>query len=137
MEADLDVQKKAAIRLNAEYATKIQGLLYSISEQNQSLMMTLRSAYIGFQTNPCEGDGFFLRHVESVNQGQYRLMELKAQIAGLIALAQAYPNSPEKLVPVYLEIVGKLGGSAFNEVVRAEIERNREIAKKWTGGNHE
>jgi hypothetical protein len=135
--AELEAQKQASLNLNSEYASKIQGLLYNINEQNHSLMMTLRSAYIAFQTHPCGGDGFFQRQVERVNHEQYRLMELKAQITGLIAIAKTYPNNPEKVLPIYFEIVGKIGGKGIAEAAVAEIEENRKNAKKWIGGENE
>src|SRR5258705_9559056 len=33
--------------------TKIQGLLFSLDELNQSLMMNFRGAYLAFATDPC------------------------------------------------------------------------------------
>lgn len=134
--ADLEAQQQINLSLNSDYTEKIQGLLFSISEQNQSLMMTLRSAYIGFQTNPCAGDGFFQRQVARVNEEQHRLMELKTQITGLIAIAKEFPNNSEKVLSLYLDIVGKIGGKGIADAAIAEIEANRNIAQKWTGGKN-
>lgn len=135
--ADLNAQKKASAKLNSAYTEKIQGLLFSISEQNESLMMTLRSAYIGFQSNPCGGDGFFQRHVEKVNHEQHRLMTLKTRITGLIAIARECPNNSEKVLAAYLDIVGEIGGKGIEEAAIAEIKENRENAQKWAGGENE
>src|SRR5690348_9057387 len=95
--ADLEAQKKASLKLNSEYTERIQGLLFSISEQDESLMVNLRCAYIGFQTNPCGGDGFFQRQVERVIEEQNKFMKLKTQITGLIAIAKECPNNSEKV----------------------------------------
>jgi hypothetical protein len=135
--ADLNVQRKASAKLHSTHTEKIQGLLFNISDQNENLMMTLRSAYIGFQSNPCGGDGFFQRYIERVNQEHHRLMQLKTQITGLIAIAKECPNNSEKILSMYLDIVGKISGKEIAEAAVAEIEANRNIAIKWTGGNDE
>ncbi|MGN6568104.1 MAG: hypothetical protein ACTHJ0_09135, partial [Flavipsychrobacter sp.] len=86
-DADLSFQKKSLGRLNVEHADKISGLLYAINEQNQSLMMGFRLAYIAYQADPCHNQEYLIRQAEELNMGQQRLMELKTQISGLISLA--------------------------------------------------
>lgn len=133
IEAEVNADNTGLFRLNGEYAQKIGGLLYSISDQNQCLMMSFRSAYIGYQSAPCCNNGFFIRHLDKTIEGQQRLMELKMQITGLIALAERYPNNPEKVLPMYYKLVARVGGD-ISESIIAEIRENTETMKNWIGG---
>lgn len=59
MGATIEAVKGEPANLNAEYQTQIQGLLYSLDELNQSLMMTFRAAYVSYQSNPCQNTASF------------------------------------------------------------------------------
>lgn len=107
---EVNAENAGLARLNGKYAQKIGGLLYSISDQNESLMLTFRSAYAGYQS-PCCNNAFLLRHLEKAMEGLQRLMELKMQIAGLISLAEQYPNNPEKVLPIYFKLVARISQS--------------------------
>jgi hypothetical protein len=43
VESNLETIKGAQINIKAEYAAKIQGVLYSLDELNQSLMISIRT----------------------------------------------------------------------------------------------
>jgi len=131
---DIAAQKLGSAKLKTEYETKIRGLLFSINEQNQSLMINFRFAYAAFQADPCNNNGFITRQAEHFSQGQQRLMELKTQITGLITLAESYPNNPERVLPLYNEIVGKIGGYAAVTATVAAIKEGEQDAKKWIKG---
>jgi hypothetical protein len=63
--ADIDAQKQATAKIGGEYSTKIQSLLFSISEQNESLMLMARNAYIYFQSDPCTGSPFLEKELKN------------------------------------------------------------------------
>src|SRR5947208_17126263 len=66
-EGKLDAKLKGApARLRAEYATKIQGLLYGLDELNQGVMFDFRAAYVTYMNDPCQHAGFFERQVEKI-----------------------------------------------------------------------
>lgn len=123
-------------KLKADYENKIKGLLFSINEQNQSLMINFRFAYAAFQADPCGNNTFITRQSELFSLGQQRLMELKAQITGLITLAESFPNNPEKVLPMYHDIIGKIGNHSGLEATVKAIEDNRELANKWIKDNN-
>lgn len=136
---DLGIKSKqvGSGKLKADYDNKIKGLLFNINEQNQSLMINFRFAYAAFQADPCGNNAFLTRQSEHFSLGQQRLMELKAQITGLITLAESYPSNPEKVLPMYHEIVGKIGDYSGREATVKAIEENREQATKWINNSHE
>ncbi|WP_162799854.1 hypothetical protein [Pedobacter jeongneungensis] len=136
IEAEGAVQEAATANLKAEHQSKIQSLLFSITDQNQSLMMTFRSAYIGYTTDPCGDGGFFTRQIESITQRQYRLMELRTQITGLISLAEMFPDNSQQITNTYFEIMNQLGGKGIAEMAKVEIKENRENAQEWIGGQN-
>ena len=52
-----------SVSMDADYATKIQGLLYDLNEFNQSLVMNFRTIYAYFQSDPCSNNNFFQRQI--------------------------------------------------------------------------
>lgn len=127
----LDAIAGAPVNITGEYATKIQGLLYSLDELNQSLMMTFRSSYTVYQTDPCANGGFFQRQVEKAIDEQNRQTSLKVQIRGLISLAELHPGNPEHFLPVFQDIIQNTGGPSVVLAASQEIEEARSIAQKW------
>ncbi len=131
IDGELSLEQVKTGKLKAEYESKITGLLFNINEQNQSLMINFRFAYAAFQADPCGNNGFITRQSEHFSFGQQRLMELKTQISGLITLAESYPNNPEKVLPIYYDIVGKIGNNSGVAATVVAIAENRELANKW------
>jgi len=136
MESSLEAIKGAPVKMKAEYATKIAGLLYSLDDLNQNLMMTFRGVYAVYQADPCNEDGFFRRQVEKIIHDQNRLTTYRAKIRSLITIAEINPNSPEEVLPLFKEIANELGGASLHEAVTLEIAETRAIAKEWIGGKH-
>jgi hypothetical protein len=56
--ADIKAMEQATANVAAAYETKIQGLLYSLDDRNQSLM-TFRTVYLAYIADPCSQTGFF------------------------------------------------------------------------------
>ena len=121
-----------SVSMDAEYATKIQGLLYDLNEWNQSLMMTFRSAYAHFQSDPCSNNAFFQRQVEKIIDDQHRLTTLDVQIKGLVRLVELNPNNPEHFLQIYCQIINQIGGKS-PEVTSLEIAENRKNVNLWIG----
>lgn len=132
-DADLSTQKKSLGLLNVEYADKISGLLYAINEQNQSLMMGFRLAYIAYQSDPCNNNEYLIHQAEELNLGQQKLMELKTQISGLISLAAVYPNDSEKILALYQKIISKIDDE-YMLATKSAINDNRQNIAYWIKG---
>jgi hypothetical protein len=114
--------------VKAKYGTQINGVLYSLNEQNQSLMMSFRTVYLAFSTNPCGNNDFFLREIEKLLDEQRKISALKIQIAGLIQLASTNPNDTAQLTKIFSDIASRLGGSAVVSAASLEIAETRELA---------
>ena len=73
IKSELNYQRQAAAKLDTEYANKVEGLLYQISDKNESLMLDFRCTYLGFQSDPCNDNGFFKRHVVKLQEQRHEL----------------------------------------------------------------
>jgi hypothetical protein len=130
----IDVIKGAKAHLNADYKTKIQGLLYSLDELNQSLMITFRAMYVSYQSNPCQHSASLERQVDQMIREHGRLTSLRIKIRGLISLAEAHPNNHKQLVSVFQSIVDQLGGPSVAVAAVLEIADARSEMKRLAGG---
>jgi len=118
----------------AKYETQIHGLLFNLNEQNQSLMMSFRTVYLAFETNPCGNDSFFQRELEKLLDEQRRISALKIQIAALIELASTTPNDTAKLTQIFSDIASRAGGSAVASAASLEIAESRALARDLVQG---
>lgn len=96
---------KASAGASSEYASAIQGLLFSIDELNSGLMMTFRGVYLLYSSDPCNNSEFFKREVERLNEEQRSLRTLRLQIDGLIQLAQLQPNDHQEITRMFIKIM--------------------------------
>lgn len=121
-----------SVSMDADYATKIQGLLYDLNEFNQSLVMNFRTIYAYFQSDPCSNNNFFQRQIEKIVDEQHKLTNLNVQIQGLIHLVELNPNNPEQFLQIYCQIIDQIGGKS-PEVTSLEIAENRKNVNLWIG----
>jgi hypothetical protein len=134
--ASIEAIKGAPVNLNADYETKIQGLLYSLDELNQSLMMTFRAIYVSYQSDPCKNSDSLYRQVEKIIDEHNRQTALRIKIRGLIEIAEMHPENPEKVIIVYQDIVHQLGGPSVSVAASLQIKESRSQAKRWIGGKY-
>jgi len=114
----------------AKYETQIHGLLFTLNEQNQSLMMSFRTVYLAFMTNPCGNDDFFHREIEKLLDEQRKISALRIQIAALIQLASTSPADTARLTRIFSNIASGLGGPAIAPAASLEIAETREVARR-------
>lgn len=122
--------------VKADFTSKIHGLLYTLDELNQGLMMTFRGAYVVYQNDPCSHAEFFEREVAKLLDEQHRLRTLKMQIEALITLASKSTQESEKFLNIFSEIVQKLGNYSAPKVASSEINDARNIVKSIVGDDH-
>jgi hypothetical protein len=135
-QTSLNELKGASATLNAEYQSKVDGLLFSLDDFNQSLMMNYRATYVTYQADPCANLGYLKRQMERLVDQQNWLTTLRAKIRTLVELAKVQPDRPDLFFNSYNEIVGQLGGPGISFAASYEIRINRTAAKKWIGGSH-
>lgn len=124
-------------KVGAKYETDVKGLLFSLNEQNQSLMMSFRTVYLTFSSNPCGNDAFFKREIEKLLDEQRKISTLKIKIAALIQLALSAPDDSNRMNLIYSEIASLLGGSAVAQAASLEIVESREVAVQMLTGEHD
>lgn len=123
--ADLKGIPELSGQAKVKYESQIHGLLFNLNEQNQSLMMSFRTVYLAFATNPCGNDAFFQRELEKLLDEQRRISALKIQIAALIQLVSASPNDTAQLTKIFSDIASRTGGVAIASAASLEIAETR------------
>ncbi|HEX5495267.1 MAG TPA: hypothetical protein VFX70_11910 [Mycobacteriales bacterium] len=124
--------------LRSEYETRIQGLLYALSEKNDSLMMMFRSVYLVFQSDPCRHGDYLAKQVERLNADQLRLANVRLMVRGLIDLAASNPDQPDMWANAFLQVVARLGGGSPEveaAAAAAAIGASRSAAREWIAGD--
>jgi len=120
--------------LDANFKSKVDGLLYGLDEINNGLMMSFRSAYIGYQTDPCANNDFLLDQITKINEEQRRLRALKMQIRGYVELAKSNPRDSTKLAEHYINLVNRIGSTSMGDAgVVESISMSRDAAHKLMG----
>ena len=132
--ATAEAQQLGATKLTGEYASKIHGLLFSLDELNQSLMMNFRGAYVAFSADPCGNADLLRRQIERILHEQHRLQIIRVQIRGLIALAEATPSDRDRIMEVFQTIVTAVGGPVIADAASAEISDARTAMKQLMEG---
>lgn len=135
-EANISGKMKSELNVNGEltggYKTKVDGLLYGLDEINNGVMMSFRSAYVGYQSDPCTNNDFLLSQIEKVNDEQRRLRALKMQIFGYVEMIKNNTNNLKELAELYNDLVHRIGSSpeVGTAVVVGAIKSSTEAAKQ-------
>jgi len=129
--AELKAFEQLPAQAKATYESKVQGLLYTLDERNQSLMIEFRSIYVAFHSDPCGMADFFRRELEKLLDEQRHMSLLRAKIQGLIEVLKARPDPDAYLWSLFGDIVQGLGGKAMPEPALAEIRESRGLILHW------
>ena len=123
------------VEITSEHASKIDGLLYSLDELNQGLMMTFRAVYVTYSADPCGTADFFQREISKLLDEQRKLRALKIQIDSLITMVKASPDNSEQLTQVFSEIVQRIGHYPSQEIAIDEMKKAERDVKILSGGS--
>jgi hypothetical protein len=123
--------------VKSEYSSMIQGLLYSLDDLNQGLMLQFVGVYNVYKSDPCKHDSFLEREVTKLLEEQRRLLELKVQVDGLIRLASSFPNNSDDFVKIYSNIIEKMKTSQLPQVTANQIDESKQIMKELVGTKDE
>jgi hypothetical protein len=131
----LDLAKLSEIggQVGAEYRESIAGLLYSLDDLNQSLMMNFRAVYAAYQSDPCANAEFLARQVGKIVEETQRHTEIQVRISGLIGLAQTDGGKRDEMLALFRELVLEVGGSTVGLAAASEVEQAKEDARRWIG----
>lgn len=118
----------------AKYETHIHGLLFALNEQNESLMLSFRTVYVAYLSNPCKNDGFFRRELEKLLDEQRKISQFKVKISALIQLINSSPGSSAELAAIFRDMAGYSGQAIAAPVASTEIAETRLVARELMGG---
>jgi hypothetical protein len=127
--ASLKAPGTASGDANAKYENRINGLLFDLNEQNQSLMIHFRAVYLFYSSNPCGNDAFFQRKVENLIDQQHRISTLKLKIAALIQLVASNPSDSASISAILGDIALRIDGTTVADAASIEIANTRDLAK--------
>jgi hypothetical protein len=127
------------VEASSEHKSKVEGVLYSINEQNQSLMIALRTAYTIYSSSPCTKSDFLERTVEKLLDEQARLSKVVTQCAFFIELVKNHPESSAQILSIYQGLVQQLTSDMIpgtvseliSDAAAKEIEETRRAAEQW------
>lgn len=132
--ADIKAFEQVPASVKAAYESKIQGLLFSLDDRNQSLMITFRTVYLLYMSDPCSNGPLFARQIEKIVEEQRQLALLKIRIGAFIELVKAQPKAGEAILLAFNDIVQELGGGQIGDAAAIEIEGARRAVRGWIGG---
>jgi hypothetical protein len=123
--AKVQADAKLGAELDANYATKIDGLLVALDERNNSLMLDFRAAYVVFQADPCNNNGHLLRSIDRITERRNQIAAKTLQIGALVTLAKEQPANRRAFIEIFSDIVR---GLVPEGVAELEVARVREMA---------
>lgn len=132
-----NVIDKVNANMKAEYSSAIQGLLFGLDDLNQGLMMTFRSAYVVYQSDPFKHDDFLAREVEKILDEQRHLRTLRIQVDALVKLASLHPEQSANFAKVFADIINNMSFQAPPLVASQQIDESKQIAKKMSEDDNE
>lgn len=132
--AKTDLDNNSNNELNATYKSKVDGLLYSLNDQNQSLMMTFRTVYMVFCSDPCSSSEYFQREISKITDEYGKIQKLKMQIDGLIQILNSSSNNSIQVTEIYTNIVNQLGTDPALSVAILEMKQARIDMQTIIGG---
>src|SRR5687767_10668043 len=96
-------------------------------------MLSFRTIYTVFATNPCGDGGFLRREVAKLLDEQRELSRLKIRIRGLVDLANTQ-TANAVVLEAFAEVAGNMGGKALPAAVQIEIAQARDTAASGRKG---
>lgn len=121
------------VNVGAQYATHLQGLLYSLDDLNQSLMMVFRAAYMCFKADPCANEAFFTRQVAELIRDHNVFRAAKLKFRTLVTIAELHPEQSSEILRLFQEVADAVGGNSGVPATQLEIASTRETVAEWRG----
>jgi hypothetical protein len=122
--------------VEAKISTLVHGYLFKLDDKNHSMMMSLRAAYVTYQSDPREYGEYLRRAVDRLVDEQRRLLMWKTKIDGLVELVKLHPGSSQvfdRALEKFMESLGELDPS---QAAAMSIEGARQTARDMLEENH-
>ena len=131
---DLKVPETVDAKFAAEISQAIKSLMFTIDENNGSLVLEQRGAYSVYAANPCEGYERYSRHIEDLSHRRQRLQEQQRLLGALMALAQSPKANPNELIGLLRQLVDKLPPEGAALITIDEMDQSEETAREMIEG---
>jgi len=132
--ADGKVSGKGEITgsIGGSYETRIQGLVFSLNETNDSLMFFFRAAYVSYMSDPCTNSKSFDIRIERIIEESNKQKRISIGLRNLRELSE---KDPVKAGQLYQSLIDQLGGANVAEGATMEILESNKRAQKWIEGD--
>jgi hypothetical protein len=135
--AGAEVLGTATTELSAEYRARLEGILFGLSERNESLMMSFRGVYVAYQADPCANGARLMRQVEKIVSEVQDLARLQASARALAQFTDGPTADQARAAEMFHELIKELGQRAPASTAQTEIEAAHEDVRAWADGNED
>jgi hypothetical protein len=122
----------------AARTSKIQSVLISLSEKNESLVLNYRVAYLAYMSNPCQGYDRYQELVGNLALEQGQLTKAQMLVSTLTELATRGTDGTEKFAETFSQIVDLIGLDRYTAppASKMAIAESRAVAREWIHRTH-
>jgi hypothetical protein len=129
--AGAEVLDSAVTELSAEYRARVEGILFGLSERNESLMMSFRAIYVAYQADPCTNGATLNRQVERIVSEVQELARLQASARALAQFTSGPTADQARAAEMFHELLKQLGLRAPASAAGTEVEAAHEDVRAW------
>lgn len=133
-DANLKVPETVDAKFASEISQAIKSLMFTIDENNGSLILEQRGAYSVYAAHPCEGYERYSRQIEDLSHRRQRLQEQQRLLGALMALAQSPKADQNELIGLLRQLVDKLPPEDAAMITINEMDQSEETAKEMIEG---
>lgn len=116
------------------FSRDIRAILVHIDECNQSLMLEFRSAYIGFEADPCGNSKWFQDSLTEIRRHSQQISRLKLKLNTLLECLKHGEAGTSRVDQILRDISIDHPTLTLPRVVAAEMQEATRIANELSGG---
>jgi hypothetical protein len=135
LNSDVKIPDTVDAKFAVEISQAIKSLMFTIDENNGSLVLEQRGAYSVYAANPCEAYERYGRHIEDLSHRRQRLQEQQRLQGALMALAQSPNANPNELLGLLRQLVDRLPPEDARMITINEMDHSENIVKEMIEGN--
>ena len=125
--ADLSSSQLA---VGAELKTNVDALLYQIDHANKELLISLRAAYLVFQSDPCSKSDYLESQIDKIDNEQRRIRSFDMALQAFIEIAKSNKMEKTEISNMLSEILDRFDGSRrLSTAVSNELSSATRVAK--------
>lgn len=134
LDGTLKVPEIVDAKFGAEISNAIKSAMFSIDENNNSLILEQRAAYSGYATNPCGQANWYQRRIEDLSNRRHFLQQQARVLDALLTLAQRPTASSDQILGMLGQIVDRLSPEEAALITVNAMDRSERTAIEMTHG---